>query len=98
MSPGRLISVAAAALACLAVLPCLTACGAKGQPTLKSFEKPPAVAAIRAVHQEGEIVLTWDIPVEKQIILQSLEIERAEAAQEGPAQGPREFHVIARLP
>ncbi|GAB4488314.1 MAG: fibronectin type III domain-containing protein [Thermodesulfovibrionales bacterium] len=56
--------VAAFFLACLTLGLCLSlsACGKKGEPTLKSFEKPPAPAQLRAIHRENELILQWDYP------------------------------------
>lgn len=56
--------VAAFFLACLTLGLCLflSACGKKGEPTLKSFEKPPAPSQLRAIHRENELILQWDYP------------------------------------
>jgi predicted small lipoprotein YifL len=37
----------------------LAACGKKGPPTLKSFEKPDAPSSLSAVHREGTLILRW---------------------------------------
>jgi hypothetical protein len=49
-------------LVCLVVFTaCLSlfACGKKGDPTLKSYEKPDPPSPLRAVHRESEIILSW---------------------------------------
>jgi hypothetical protein len=37
----------------------LAACGKKGPPTLRSFEKPDAPSSLSAVHREGTMILRW---------------------------------------
>jgi hypothetical protein len=37
----------------------LAACGKKGPPTLKSFEKPDAPSSLSAVHRERNLILRW---------------------------------------
>jgi len=43
----------------------ITACGKKGEPTLKSYEKPGAPTGLRAIHRESEIIVSWDFPRNK---------------------------------
>jgi fibronectin type 3 domain-containing protein/predicted small lipoprotein YifL len=40
----------------------LTACGKKGPPSLKSYEKPDAPSLLRAIHRENSIILIWNFP------------------------------------
>jgi hypothetical protein len=40
----------------------LASCGYKGEPTLKSYEKPDPPSKLRAIHRESEIILSWDFP------------------------------------
>ncbi len=40
----------------------LVSCGRKGPPTLKAYEKPQAPSALRAIHKEGELILSWSYP------------------------------------
>ena len=55
-------------------LPCLLltaycllfSCGKKGEPTLKSYEKPDPPSELRAIHRESEIILLWDFPKDKE--------------------------------
>ncbi|NCO67500.1 MAG: hypothetical protein COY75_06015 [Nitrospirae bacterium CG_4_10_14_0_8_um_filter_41_23] len=44
----------------------LPSCGKKGDPTLKSYEKPDPPSALRAVHRESEIILLWEFPKDKE--------------------------------
>jgi fibronectin type 3 domain-containing protein len=44
----------------------LPSCGKKGEPTLKSYEKPDPPSALRAVHRESEIILLWEFPKDKE--------------------------------
>lgn len=44
----------------------LVSCGKKGEPTLKSYEKPDPPSNLRAVHRESEIILLWDFPQNKE--------------------------------
>jgi fibronectin type 3 domain-containing protein len=46
----------------LSALCLLVSCGKKGDPTLKSYEKPPPPSALKAIHRESEIILLWDFP------------------------------------
>ena len=41
-------------------------CGKKGDPTLKSYEKPDPPSNLRAIHRESEIILFWDFPKNKE--------------------------------
>jgi hypothetical protein len=44
----------------------IPACGKKGAPTLKSYEKPDAPTGLRAIHRESEIIVLWDFPRNKE--------------------------------
>jgi len=44
----------------------LASCGKKGEPTLKSYEKPDPPSNLRAIHRESEIILFWDFPNNKE--------------------------------
>jgi len=44
----------------------LSACGKKGDPTLKSYEKPDAPTGLRAMHRESEIIVLWNFPGNKE--------------------------------
>src|SRR4030065_730773 len=47
----------------------LASCGKKGEPTLKSYEKPDPPSNLRAIHRESEIILSWDFPKNKEKII-----------------------------
>ena len=44
----------------------LFSCGKKGEPTLRSYEKPHPPSGLRAIHRESEIILLWDFPEDKE--------------------------------
>jgi fibronectin type 3 domain-containing protein len=44
----------------------LTACGKKGEPTLKAYEKPEAASGLKAIHKESKIIISWEFPKAKQ--------------------------------
>jgi hypothetical protein len=44
----------------------LASCGYKGEPTLKSYEKPDPPSKLRAIHRESEIILSWEFPKNKE--------------------------------
>jgi hypothetical protein len=47
----------------------IISCGKKGDPTLKSFEKPQAVKEITVLHREDELIISWSYSsVEKEKI------------------------------
>lgn len=58
-------SLLLSALYCLLFL-FLPACGKKGDPTLKAYEKPEAPSGLRALHRESEIIISWDFPKTKE--------------------------------
>ena len=43
----------------------LSACGKKGAPTLKEYEKPAPPTLLRAIHREDKIILQWNYTAEK---------------------------------
>lgn len=56
----------------------LSACGKKGNPTLKTFEKPPAVARVSALHTEEGLVVSWSYPQPNRAAVKGFYIEKAE--------------------
>jgi hypothetical protein len=44
----------------------LFACGRKGDPTLKSYEKPDPPSQLRAVHRESAVIIFWNFPKSKE--------------------------------
>jgi predicted small lipoprotein YifL len=59
----------------------LAACGKKGPPTLKEYEKPPAPSALKAIHREDKIVLSWNYPKEKESSLADFVVLRSSGAE-----------------
>ena len=55
----------------------IPACGKKGDPTLKSFEKPDAPTGLRAIHRESEIIVLWDFPKNKQGAIKGFHLLRS---------------------
>ena len=52
----------------------LFACGKKGDPTLKSYEKPDPPSQLTAIHRESEIILSWDFPKSKEIAIRQFHL------------------------
>lgn len=42
-------------------------CGKKGDPTLKSYERPESPANLRAIHREDKLYLLWNFPRAKEV-------------------------------
>jgi fibronectin type 3 domain-containing protein len=61
----------------LAFLP-VSACGRKGPPTLKAYEKPQAPQGLSAIHREDQIILSWSYPENLRVELKGFEVLRAE--------------------
>jgi hypothetical protein len=57
-------------------------CGKKGNPTLKSYEKPRPVASLSAIHREDEIRIGWTYPQSEQQKIKGFIIEKALAGRE----------------
>jgi fibronectin type 3 domain-containing protein len=55
----------------------LSACGRKGEPTLKSYEKPAPPSGLSAIHREAEILLSWDFPKDKEPTLKGFYMMRS---------------------
>lgn len=51
-------------------------CGKKGDPTLKSYEKPDPPTELRAIHRESEIILLWDFPKDKEASTKGFYLKR----------------------
>jgi fibronectin type 3 domain-containing protein len=54
-----------------------SACGRKGQPTLKSYEKPAPPSGLSAIHQGSEILLSWEFPEDKELTLKGFYLMRS---------------------
>jgi len=59
----------------------LTACGKKGDPTLKEFEKPVAPSSLKAVHREEKLVLLWNYPKEKETAIEDFIILKSSGSE-----------------
>ncbi len=75
--PGRL-------MICALCLFLFSGCGRKGNPTMKSFEKPAAAANLHAIHRDGRVTITWSYPKQAKITIKGFYVERAE--WDGPFQ------------
>lgn len=82
VSPARpRSSLLANALNVLVIFICtlaLPACGKKGNPTLKTFEKPPAVSGVLVAHTEEGLLVTWAYPQQNRAAVKGFYLERAE--------------------
>jgi hypothetical protein len=63
-------------LLCLVFLLCF-ACGKKGDPTLKSYEKPEPPLRLRAVYRPSEVILTWNFPKNKEAAIKGFYLMRS---------------------
>lgn len=61
----------------LAVCFLLSACGRKGLPTLKSYEKPAPPSGLGAIHRGPEILLFWEFPKDKEPTLKGFHLMRS---------------------
>jgi fibronectin type 3 domain-containing protein len=55
----------------------IISCGRKGDPTLKSYEKPNAPSGLRAIHRESDILLFWDFPKDKEQMIKGFYLLKA---------------------
>ncbi len=62
----------------------VASCGKKGEPTLRTFEKPPAVRDIKAVHREDQLIISWSYPAPEREAIKGFYIEKAEAGENKP--------------
>ncbi len=69
-STGRLRSLPGAfsVFFLVSLLLLLSACGKKGPPALKSWEKPPAPVLLGVYHREGVVSISWSFPEGKENI------------------------------
>ncbi|MBA4348809.1 MAG: hypothetical protein C0415_02330 [Thermodesulfovibrio sp.] len=56
----------------------LFSCGKKGDPTLKSYEKPLSVKDVKALHREDEIIISWSYPSSDRDNIKGFYIYKAE--------------------
>ena len=55
----------------------VSSCGKKGEPTLKSFEKPIPPSLSGVVHREGEIILSWSFSKNRETEIAGFHILRS---------------------
>jgi len=55
----------------------MAACGKKGAPTLKSYEKPVAPSNLTCFHRENSIYLQWSYPKDREVFVQGFVMLRA---------------------
>jgi hypothetical protein len=58
----------------------LISCGKKGEPTLKSYEKPDPPSNLRAIHRESEIILLWDFLKNKENTIKGFYLMKSKGA------------------
>lgn len=68
-------------------------CGKKGEPTLKSYEKPDPPSGFRVIQRESEIILLWDFPKDKEQAIKGFYLMKS--TSENPPLPP--FEKIAFL-
>ncbi len=64
-------------LSMFCVLFLLYSCGKKGDPTLKSYEKPIPPSGLKALHREAEIILSWEFPKDKEPTIKGFHLMKA---------------------
>jgi hypothetical protein len=55
----------------------LSACGKKGEPTLKAYAKPQPPSLVTAICRPSAIILTWDFPKDKSATIDGFYLMRA---------------------
>ncbi len=55
-------------------------CGKKGNPTLKSYEKPDTPTGLSAVHRQDSVLLTWEYPPSKEYLIEKFIVMRSEGS------------------
>ncbi|MBS1113770.1 MAG: fibronectin type protein [Nitrospirae bacterium] len=66
-------------IVCCLLFLLLPACGKKGDPTLKSYEKPEAPSGLTAIHRESEIIISWEFPKTKEQGLKGFHLLKSSA-------------------
>jgi len=59
----------------------LAACGKKGAPTLKEYEKPAPPSLLRAMHREDRIIFQWSYPAGKESAIADFVILKSSGAE-----------------
>ena len=63
---------------CVMSLLLFAGCGQKGKPVMRSFEKPSPATAMRALHRDGKVTISWSYARQDKIIIKGFYVERAE--------------------
>jgi hypothetical protein len=63
-----------------AVVMILPACGKKGDPTLKSYEKPDTPSSLSVIHREDSLILRWAYPQSKEYLITEFVVLRSTGA------------------
>lgn len=75
----------------------IVSCGKKGDPTLRTFEKPMPVKDIKAVHREDELIISWSYSSAERAKIKGFYIEKAEIRSQESGVGSQEFKNITFL-
>ena len=66
---------------CVVCLLLFASCGKKGNPTMKSFEKPAVVQDMKASHRDGKVTISWSYPRQARIVIKGFYVERATGSE-----------------
>ncbi|MEW6001916.1 MAG: hypothetical protein AB1638_04640 [Nitrospirota bacterium] len=73
-------------------------CGKRGDPSLKSYEKPDPPSGLRAIHRGSEIILLWNFSKEKEPSIKGFYLMKAIVSSPSLEKGIRkDFEKIAFL-
>jgi hypothetical protein len=72
-------------------------CGKKGDPTLKTVEKPVPVKEISAVHREDKLIISWSYPASERLKIKGFYIKKAIGDRQEAIGKRQEFKNIAFL-
>jgi hypothetical protein len=75
----------------------IASCGKKGDPTLKTFEKPVPVKEIKAVHREDKLIISWSYPASERLKIKGFYIKKAIGDRQEAIGKRQEFKNIAFL-
>ncbi|BCB95492.1 fibronectin type III domain protein [Dissulfurispira thermophila] len=82
-------------LICIALS--IISCGRKGDPTLRTFEKPMPVKEIKVTHRENELIISWSYPSAEREKIRGFYIEKAEIKGQESGVGMPDFKNIMFL-
>src|SRR5512135_161107 len=78
MASRRQVRLVWLTVLCAVGLLLFAACGQKGRPTMKSFEKPSPVTEMKAIHRDGKVIISWFYSRQAKLTVKGFYIERAE--------------------